>query len=166
MDFKKILDASKLPIVIGVIFNVVLIVVNSLFSIFVGQTGLLGAIVAILAFLPGILMTMINYTGNALIYSYAGFSAAKKFRPLIECGVVSSFSFVVVSILSWIVLVVLLVIQLILLPSSSSSSYLPPIFTSALVLGLAIAGLVASLVVGTAVNFVLGLIGGLLGGAK
>ncbi|MDO8553357.1 MAG: hypothetical protein Q7S22_01000 [Candidatus Micrarchaeota archaeon] len=160
MEFKDILEASKLPIIVGIVFNAILSIVPYLIgSLFIVPYQIASNVIFVIFFL------ILSYGGNFLLFFYSGYRSAKNFnRPLVDCGAISSFSSICVGIVTSVIVSIVFVITTFERPLSNNF-----IVTAAgvvLLFGIAAVSSLITIIISGVVNFIVGAIGGAIGGAK
>ncbi len=159
MDFSRIVEASKLPVLVGIIVNIVFGLLSNGTPLLLGSgQAAAGGSTTILSF-PILLVIaatlfLISLVFNFALYLYAGYRAGKKYgASAVEGCIVGAGSFALVHICFSIVdLIIMILILGVTIQQSASSSPLPLAFMGALQLGSALISFVVVFIGGLVVN--------------
>ncbi|VVC02500.1 Uncharacterised protein [Candidatus Bilamarchaeum dharawalense] len=153
MDFKKIIDGSKLPIVIAFVFNIALFAILYLTSSYLSKS-LDSTIILILM----LINYGLSYLGNFLIYAYTGYRSGKKFgATALEGALTTAFTFFVVCTIYTIISTLVTLVTFGSLFSNNTEASLPFFATMGIIsLGTSLVYYSMTLVAGLIVNLVIG----------
>jgi len=173
MDFNKVLDASKMILVILLAFNLIFFGVQvGLALLGVGAGAVAGkdagAVAGILAWIAEWGVRGIIVIGNIAIIGYGGYSAAKKGNDLVGCGLVGLLCYAVVGLIIGVLQTITGLLGVggsVVTSGNAATGAIMGLF-GAIGLGVGIICGIGWYLAGLVVNFLLALVGGAVGGAK
>jgi hypothetical protein len=156
MDFKKIISAALMPMVVLIVIGIISTILGFALATFIPLAGAIAAII----------LGLVIFAINCIILLWAGYNAARKYQlDVLGSALTGALAYVVAAVINSIISLVLTLAGV--MPAATAAyNQLGTAATGAVMIVAWVIGLVIGIVVSIVIGGVLGAIGGFIGKKK